>query len=42
VVGAGLGRPLEETAMIVADLAATPPFTVDDKNLGCKWTAKKD
>ena len=27
---------------IVADLAATPPsLTVDDKNLGCKWTAKK-
>jgi hypothetical protein len=43
VVGAGSGRPLEETAMIVADLAATPPsFTVDDKNLGCKWTAKKE
>ena len=28
---------------IVADLAATPPsLTVDDKNLGCKWTAKKE
>jgi hypothetical protein len=28
---------------VVADLAATPPsLTVDDKNLGCKWTAKKD
>jgi hypothetical protein len=28
---------------IVADLAATPPsLTVDDKNLGCKWTARKD
>ena len=28
---------------VVADLAATPPsLTVDDKNLGCKWTAKKE
>jgi len=28
---------------IVADLAATPPsLTVDDKNLGCKWTAEKE
>jgi hypothetical protein len=28
---------------IVADLAAAPPsLTVDDKNLGCKWTAKKE
>jgi hypothetical protein len=27
----------------LADLAATPPsLTVDDKNLGCKWTAKKE
>jgi hypothetical protein len=29
--------------MIAADLAATPPsLTVDDKNLGCKWTATKE
>ena len=28
---------------VVADLAATPPsLTVEDKNLGCKWTAKKE
>ena len=28
---------------VVADLAATPPsLTVADKNLGCKWTAKKE
>jgi hypothetical protein len=28
---------------MVADLAATPPtLTVTDKNLGCKWTAKKE
>ena len=29
--------------MIAADLAATPPsLTVDDKILGCKWTARKE
>jgi hypothetical protein len=28
---------------IVADLAAAPPsLTVEDKNLGCKWMAKKE
>ena len=27
----------------VADLAATPPtLNVTEKNLGCKWTAKKE
>ena len=27
----------------VADLAATPPtLNVSEKNLGCKWTAKKE
>ena len=28
---------------LVADLAATPPtLNVTEKNLGCKWTAKKE
>ena len=38
-----LGRLDLHIVADLADLAATPPsLTVDDKNLGCKWTAKKE